>query len=41
MHIQKYFLAATLSSSSVGIYGPVFEYMIHRSIYQVEEEYLR
>jgi starch synthase (maltosyl-transferring) len=27
VHLQKYFLAATLSSS-VGIYGPVFEYRV-------------
>lgn len=37
-HLQKYFLAATLSSS-VGIYGPVFEYMISDAI-PGKEEYI-
>lgn len=37
-HLQKYFLAATLSSS-VGIYGPVFEYMISDAI-PGKEEYM-
>jgi starch synthase (maltosyl-transferring) len=36
MHIQKYFLAATLSSST-GIYGPVFEYMITEALPGREE----
>ncbi len=35
-HLQKYFLAATLSSS-VGIYGPVFEYMVSDAIPGKEE----
>jgi starch synthase (maltosyl-transferring) len=39
VHLQKYFLAATLSSS-VGIYGPVFEYMISAPIAPGKEEYL-
>jgi len=38
IHLQKYFLAATLSSS-VGIYGPVFEYMVSAAI-PGKEEYL-
>lgn len=38
-HLQKYFLAATLSSS-VGIYGPVFEYMVCQPMAQGKEEYL-
>lgn len=38
VHLQKYFLAATLSSS-VGIYGPVFEYMVSAAI-PGKEEYL-
>lgn len=38
MHLQKYFLAATLSSS-VGIYGPVFEYMVSDAI-PGKEEYM-
>jgi len=38
VHLQKYFLAATLSSS-VGIYGPVFEYMVAAAI-PGKEEYL-
>ena len=37
-HIQRYVLAATLSSS-IGIYGPVFEYMITDSLLG-KEEYL-
>ena len=37
-HIQRYALAATLSSS-VGIYGPVFEYMISNPL-PGREEYL-
>ena len=39
VHLQKYFLAATLSSS-VGIYGPVFEYMISAPMAPGKEEYL-
>jgi starch synthase (maltosyl-transferring) len=39
VHLQKYFLAATLSSS-VGIYGPVFEYMINAPMAPGKEEYL-
>lgn len=44
-YLQKYFLAATLSSS-VGIYGPVFEFMISEAIpgkeeYQDSEKYQR
>jgi starch synthase (maltosyl-transferring) len=39
VHLQKYFLAATLSSS-VGIYGPVFEYMVSTPMAQGKEEYL-
>jgi len=39
IHLQKYFLAATLSSS-VGIYGPVFEYRISRPMAPGKEEYL-
>ncbi|MBT8310199.1 MAG: alpha-1,4-glucan--maltose-1-phosphate maltosyltransferase [Flavobacteriaceae bacterium] len=38
MHIQRYALAATLSSS-IGIYGPVFEYMISDAL-PGKEEYL-
>ncbi|MEC4005779.1 alpha-1,4-glucan--maltose-1-phosphate maltosyltransferase [Flavobacterium sp. SUN052] len=38
MHLQKYFLAATLSSS-IGIYGPVFEYMVSDAI-PGKEEYM-
>ena len=38
-HLQKYFLAATLSSS-VGIYGPVFEYMVCEPMAVGKEEYL-
>lgn len=37
-HMQRYVLAATLSSS-IGIYGPVFEYMISESLLG-KEEYL-
>jgi starch synthase (maltosyl-transferring) len=37
-HIQRYVLAATLSSS-IGIYGPVFEYMISDAL-PGKEEYL-
>ncbi|MGK4568504.1 hypothetical protein [Flavobacterium sp. 3HN19-14] len=39
IHLQKYFLAATLSSS-VGIYGPVFEYMVSTPMAAGKEEYL-
>lgn len=39
VHLQKYFLAATLSSS-VGIYGPVFEYMVCAPMAPGKEEYL-
>ncbi|MDD5150118.1 MAG: alpha-1,4-glucan--maltose-1-phosphate maltosyltransferase [Flavobacterium sp.] len=39
IHLQKYFLAATLSSS-VGIYGPVFEYMVSTPMKPDNEEYL-
>ena len=39
IHLQKYFLAATLSSS-IGIYGPVFEYMISVPMAAGKEEYL-
>ena len=39
IHLQKYFLAATLSSS-VGIYGPVFEYMVCEPMAAGKEEYL-
>ena len=38
MHLQKYFLAATLSSS-VGIYGPVFEFMVTDAVPGKEEYY--
>lgn len=38
MHLQKYFLAATLSSS-VGLYGPVFEFMVSDAI-PGKEEYM-
>ena len=37
-HIQRYVLAATLSSS-IGIYGPIFEYMMSSSLLG-KEEYL-
>ena len=39
VHLQKYFLAATLSSN-IGIYGPVFEYMICTPMAPGKEEYL-
>ncbi|MBC7605440.1 MAG: alpha-1,4-glucan--maltose-1-phosphate maltosyltransferase [Burkholderiales bacterium] len=39
IHLQKYFLAATLSSS-VGIYGPIFEYRIASPMAPGKEEYL-
>lgn len=39
VHLQKYFLAATLSSS-VGIYGPVFEYKVCAPMAAGKEEYL-
>ena len=39
VHLQKYFLAATLSSS-VGIYGPVFEFMVSEPMAAGKEEYL-
>jgi starch synthase (maltosyl-transferring) len=39
VHLQKYFLAATLSSS-VGIYGPVYEYMVSTAMAPGKEEYL-
>lgn len=39
VHLQKYFLAATLSSS-VGIYGPVFEYRVCEPMAPGKEEYL-
>jgi starch synthase (maltosyl-transferring) len=39
IHLQKYFLAATLSSS-IGIYGPVFEYQISTPMAPGKEEYL-
>ncbi|CAN1540887.1 glgE Alpha-1,4-glucan:maltose-1-phosphate maltosyltransferase [Flavobacteriaceae bacterium] len=39
VHLQKYFLAATLSSN-VGIYGPVFEYMVCAPMASGKEEYL-
>jgi len=38
IYLIKYFLAATLSSNT-GIYGPVFEYMIHEAL-PGKEEYL-
>jgi len=43
MHLQKYFLAATLSSNT-GIYGPVFEQMVSEAVpgkedYQDSEKY--
>lgn len=38
MHLQKYFLAATLSSS-IGLYGPVFEFMASEAI-PGKEEYM-
>jgi starch synthase (maltosyl-transferring) len=39
IHLQKYFLAATLSSS-IGIYGPIFEHMISAPMAPGKEEYL-
>ena len=39
VHLQKYFLAATLSSN-VGIYGPVYEYMVSAPMAPGKEEYL-
>jgi starch synthase (maltosyl-transferring) len=39
IHLQRYFLAATLSSS-VGIYGPVFEFQISTPLAPGKEEYL-
>ncbi|QBN17655.1 alpha-1,4-glucan--maltose-1-phosphate maltosyltransferase [Flavobacterium nackdongense] len=39
IHLQRYFLAATLSSS-VGLYGPVFEYQISAPLAPGKEEYL-
>lgn len=39
IHLQRYFLAATLSSS-VGIYGPVFEYQVSTPLAPGKEEYL-
>lgn len=39
VHLHKYFLAATLSSN-VGIYGPVFEYMVCTPLAHGKEEYL-
>ena len=39
VHLQKYFLAATLSSS-VGLYGPVFEYRVCDPMAPGKEEYL-
>ncbi|MBF4470972.1 alpha-1,4-glucan--maltose-1-phosphate maltosyltransferase [Flavobacterium sp. HJJ] len=39
VHLQKYFLAATLSSN-IGIYGPVFEYMVSTPMAPGKEEYL-
>lgn len=39
VYLQKYFLAATLSSS-VGIYGPVFEYRVCAPMAPGKEEYL-
>jgi starch synthase (maltosyl-transferring) len=38
VHLQRYFLAATLSSN-VGIYGPVYEYMVSAAL-PGREEYL-
>ncbi len=38
VYLQKYFLAATLSSS-IGIYGPAYEFMIHQAM-PGKEEYL-
>ncbi len=39
VHLQKYFLSATLSSS-VGLYGPVFEYRVCEPMAPGKEEYL-
>lgn len=39
IHLQKYFLAGTLSSS-LGIYGPVFEFMVSEPMAAGKEEYL-
>jgi starch synthase (maltosyl-transferring) len=39
IHLQRYFLAATLSSS-IGIYGPVFEYQVSTPLAPGKEEYL-
>lgn len=39
VYLQKYFLAATLSSS-VGIYGPVFEYRVCEPMAAGKEEYI-
>ena len=39
VYLQKYFLAATLSSS-VGIYGPAYEYLVHKPMAKGKEEYL-
>jgi starch synthase (maltosyl-transferring) len=39
VHLQKYFLAATLSSN-IGIYGPVFEYRVSTPMAEGKEEYL-
>ncbi len=39
VHLQKYFLAATLSSN-MGIYGPVFEFMVSAPLAHGKEEYL-
>jgi len=38
VYLQKYFLAATLSSS-IGIYGPAYEFMVHQAM-PGKEEYL-
>jgi len=39
VYLQKYFLAATLSSS-VGIYGPTYEFLVHQPMAKGKEEYL-
>lgn len=39
VYLQKYFLAATLSSS-LGIYGPAYEYLVHQPMAKGKEEYL-
>ncbi|WP_415060579.1 alpha-1,4-glucan--maltose-1-phosphate maltosyltransferase [Flavobacterium sp.] len=39
IYLQKYFLAATLSSS-VGIYGPAYEFLVHQPMAKGKEEYL-